>query len=361
MNKTTKIRSRNFIQFLIHFIAWGLVFVLPFIIFDKDPDFDIMDKMSHHAVWVLSLLVVFYSNYFLLIEKILFHRKIGKFVLYNVTLVLSVALVIHFWQESIIIPHLPLPHEGKFPPQQILPFGISFVVRDILTLLVIVGLSVAVKMTAKWYKTEVERQEEEKKHTEAELTNLRQQLNPHFLFNTLNNIYALIAISPEKAQNSMLELSKLLRYVLYENNDNFVSVEHELSFIHNYVELMRIRLNADVDLKVEINIDQTDKMIAPLLFIALIENAFKHGVSPSSPSFIHIDIHELNSKQLTCMIRNSYFPKTETDKSGSGIGLENLRRRLEILYPHKHIIRTEKDGDTFISELIIPLNNQEQS
>ncbi len=360
MDKTAKTGSRNFIQFLIHFIAWGLIFLLPFIIFDKDPDFDIMDKMSHHAVWVSSLLIVFYSNYFLLIEKILFNRKIGKFILYNIVLIVSVAIAIHFWQQASMMHH-PMPNGGKFPPKTVLPFGISFVVRDILTLLVIVGLSVAVKMTGKWYKTEVERQEEEKKHTEAELTNLRQQLNPHFLFNTLNNIYALIAISPEKAQNSMLELSKLLRYVLYENNDNFVSVEHELNFIHNYVELMRIRLNNDVDLKVKININQTDKMIAPLLFIALIENAFKHGISPSSPSFIHIDIHELNSKQLTCMIRNSYFPKTETDKSGSGIGLENLRRRLEILYPHKHIIRTEKDGDTFISELIIPLNNQEQS
>lgn len=358
MNKTTKTGSRNFIQFLIHFIAWGLVFVLPFIIFDKDPDINIMDKMSHHAIWVLSLLIVFYSNYFLLIEKILFNRKIGKFILYNVLLILVVTLAIHLWQEATM---LPMPNPGKFPPQPVLPFGISFMVRDIFTLLVIIGLSVAVKMTGKWYKTEVERQEEEKKHTEAELTNLRQQLNPHFLFNTLNNIYALIAISPEKAQSSMLELSKLLRYVLYENNDNFVSVEHELNFIHNYVELMRIRLNDDVDLKVEININQTDKMVAPLLFIALIENAFKHGVTPSSPSFIHIDIHELNTQQLICTIRNSYFPKAETDQSGSGIGLENLRRRLEILYPHKHIIRTERDGETFISELIIPLNNQEQS
>ncbi len=358
MNKTAKTGNRNFIQFLIHFIAWGLVFVLPFIIFDKDPDFNIMDKMSHHAVWVLSLLIVFYTNYFVLIAKILFNRKIGKFIVYNVILVLSVALVIHFWQEATM--HHPMPHHNKFPPQG-LPFGISFLLRDISTLLVIIGLSVSVKMTGKWYKTEVERQEEEKKHTEAELINLRQQLNPHFLFNTLNNIYALIAISPEKAQNSMLELSKLLRYVLYENNENFVSVDHELNFIHNYVELMRIRLNADVDLRIEINIEQTGKMVAPLLFIALIENAFKHGISPSSPSFIHIDIHELNSKQLTCTIRNSYFPKADTDQSGSGIGLENLRRRLEILYPHKHIIRTEKEGDTFISELIIPLNNQEES
>jgi len=104
------------------------------------------------------------------------------------------------------------------------------------------------------------------------------------------------------------------------------------------------------------DITEKEKTVAPLLFITLIENAFKHGISPTQPSFIDINIHQNNDKQLNCTIRNSYFPKNESDQSGSGIGLDNLRRRLEILYPHKHILRTEKDGDTFIAELIIPLN-----
>lgn len=350
MNQT---RNNNTLQSLIHITAWGLVFGLPFLIFGKDEDFDMVDKLIHHGVVVFSMLVVFYMNYFLLIEKTLFERKIGKFLLYNLAMILVVGLVLHFWQEASMPP--PLHLKEKFHHNE-LPFGISFLLRDISTLLVIAGLSVAVKMTAKWYKTEAERQEEQKERTKAELTNLRQQINPHFLFNTLNNIYAQIAISPEIAQNSMLELSKLLRYVLYENSGNFVPLKRELDFIHNYVELMRIRLSSDVDLKTEINVAVKNQLVAPLLFIALIENAFKHGISPSSPSFIHIDIHE-NDKQLICIIRNSYFPKNETDQSGSGIGLENLHRRLEILYPHKHIIRTEKEGETFVSELIIPLTN----
>jgi len=155
----------------------------------------------------------------------------------------------------------------------------------------------------------------------------------------------------------MLQLSKLLRYVLYEKNENFVALDRELNFIHNYVELMRIRLNPDVDMKISIDITEKEKMVAPLLFITLIENAFKHGISPTQPSFIDVNIHQNNDKQLNCTIKNSYFPKDESDQSGSGIGLENLRRRLEILYPHKHILRTEKEGDTFIAELIIPLKN----
>ena len=349
----TQPRNKNTMQFLIHFTAWGLVFGLPFLIFWKYNDYDIVDKLIRSFVVVLSLLTVFYLNYFVLIERFLFRRKTGKFLFYNVLLILLVGLSVHFWQEA----HMQgMPGNSKFPAE-LLPRTILFLIRDLLSLILTAGLSIAVKMTGKWYKTEAERQEEEKKRSEAELINLRQQLNPHFLFNTFNNIYALIAISPEKAQESMLELSKLLRYVLYENNGNFVPLEHELNFIHNYVELMRIRLNSDVDMKIHIDVTERDKTVAPLLFITLIENAFKHGISPSKSSFIDVDIHQNNDKQLNCTIKNSYFPKDESDQSGSGIGLENLRRRLEILYPHKHILRTEKEGDTFVAELIIPLKN----
>jgi len=349
----TQTRNKNILQFFIHFTAWGMVFGLPFLIFGKLNDTDIVDRMIHNTVILLSLLTVFYLNYFVLIERSLFRRKTAKFLLYNFLLIVSVGLLVHFWQEA----HMPLPmnHDTKFSPE-LLPRTFSFFIRDIFSLTLTTGLSIAVKMTGQWYKTEVERQEEEKKRTEAELLNLRQQLNPHFLFNTLNNIYALITLSPEKAQEAMLELSKLLRYMLYENNGNFVPIERELNFIHNYIELMRIRLNPEVDLYININVTETSKAVAPLLFIALIENGFKHGISPSQHSFISVDIHQNNDKQLNCTIKNSYFPKDESDQSGSGIGLENLRRRLEILYPHKHILHTEKEGDTFVARLIIPLN-----
>ena len=349
----TQTRNKNVLQFLIHFIAWGLVFFLPFLIFWKDSDFNIWDKMFHNAVVVLSMLLVFYLNYFQLIEKILFQRKTGKFLLYNFLLVVIVGAAVHFWQVA-TMPAMP---NSKAMQQKIPNLETFFLIRDILTMVIVAILSVAIKMTGKWYITEAQRQEEKKERTEAELKNLRQQLNPHFLFNTLNNIYALIALSPVKAQESMLELSKLLRYVLYENNGNFVLLERELNFIHNYVELMRIRLTNNVEMKINIDVVEKDKAVAPLLFITLIENAFKHGISSSQPSFVDIDIHQNNDKQLNCTIRNSYFPKDDSDQSGSGIGLDNLRRRLEILYPHKHILRTEKENDTFVAELIIPLEN----
>ena len=121
---------------------------------------------------------------------------------------------------------------------------------------------------------------------EAELQNLKSQLNPHFLFNTLNNIYSLIAFSPEKAQEAVHDLSRLLRYVLYESSQPFVSLEKDFDFLRNYVELMRIRLPKHVELKTNIVASSPGTLIAPLLFISLVENAFKHGVSNNKPSFI---------------------------------------------------------------------------
>jgi len=347
----TQQRNNKIIQILIHLAAWGFIIILPFLIFWKYNDTDILQKMLHHIVIIASLMIVFYVNYFILIEHYLFRQKTWKFIGSNFILILCVGAAVYFWKET---SPLVLNPRYKTPPT-LIPRQTLSMIGDVFSMLLTLGLSMATKMTGKWYKTEAERQEEKKERTEAELKNLRQQLNPHFLFNTLNNIYALIAVSPDKAQESMLELSKLLRYVLYENDGNFVPVERELNFIRNYVELMRIRLNPDVDMHININVSEITKTVAPLLFITLIENAFKHGISPSLPSYISIDIHQNDDKQLNCSIKNSYFPKDESDQSGSGIGLENLRRRLEILYPHKHILRIEKEGELFVAELIIPL------
>ena len=222
-------------------------------------------------------------------------------------------------------------------------------------LAILSGISILAKTIMKWNDTEAQRQEEERRRKEAELLNLRQQLNPHFLFNTLNNIYALIAVNPDKAQDTVLELSKLMRYVLYENNSELVPLHRELDFIRNYVELMHIRLTDNVEVKMDVQVPPTcEKQIAPMLYITLIENAFKHGVSHTQPSFVHVDVRLVDDR-IVCTVANSYFPKDGTDKSGSGIGLENLRRRLDILYPHKHILRNEVRGNTYVSELVVPL------
>ena len=209
----------------------------------------------------------------------------------------------------------------------------------------------------RWRKEYDLRQKAEQEAIRLNLQQLKNQLNPHFLFNTLNNIYSLIAISPERAQSAVLELSKLLRYVLYENTQPYVPMEKELEFNHNYIELMRLRLarHVQVDVNIPTGLCRGYK-IAPLLFITLIENAFKHGTSASTRSFVKINMSEPSPGVIECDIENSSFPKNETDKSGSGIGLKNLSRQLELLYPGKYNLHAESDSHIYRSMLTIDLN-----
>ena len=224
-----------------------------------------------------------------------------------------------------------------------------------LSLVFTIGLSAAIRMSARWTQAEAARKEAERSRSEAELKNLRNQLNPHFLLNTLNNIYALVALNPQQAQYALHSLSQLLRYVLYDNNQQMMPLSKELAFIRSYVELMSLRLSKQVQLEVNLPEDDRGYQVAPLLFIALIENAFKHGVSATEPSFIHISFALTGGDTLICTVENSCFPKNELDRSGSGIGLENLRRRLSLLYPGQHILRMEKIGEQYVAQLILTL------
>lgn len=197
--------------------------------------------------------------------------------------------------------------------------------------------------------------EAEKALAEAELQNLRSQLNPHFLLNTLNNIYALIAFDTDKAHESVQELSKLLRHVLYENKDQFTTLSKEIEFIRSYIELMRIRLSSNVTVETTYDLDLNSKTpIAPLIFISLVENAFKHGISPTEPSFIKILFSE-EQGVVRCLIQNSNHRKVGYDKSGSGIGLEQVKKRLDLSYPGKYSWNygLSNDGKEYSSSLEI--------
>lgn len=351
-------KNNRFLQTSIHLLAWTLVFASPFLIFWKNNEPDLWNKFLFHSYAILSLMFVFYINYFILIKKYLFKKKTWKFLLINICMILIVSITGYFWKEA----NLPIGLKNNHVNPGGFPFSVVFLFRDFISLVFTACLSVAIKITGKLYLLENQHKEEENKRTEAELMNLRQQLNPHFLFNTLNNIYSLIAISPEKAQEAVHELSKLLRYVLYENNNQFVPLQNEIDFIKYYVELMRIRLSPSIDVKININnLTSTEELIAPMLFITLVENAFKHGISPVEPSFIHIDFRQDDAgEKIYCSIQNSYFPKDKTDQSGSGIGLDNLHRRLELLYHNDYELYTGKIENTFYSKIVIPLHKADK-
>lgn len=338
---------------LIHIVAWGILIGLPFFFTGRETQEVTVESYVRSVIVPLSFIVVFYVNYFFLVKHYLFSKHGWKFFFSNVLLIVVTMTVVH------LLMHLLPPPEFHRPrPEKELQAVIGFFFVNAMLYGLVAGLSVAIKMTSGWYAVESARRELEKSRAEAELQNLKSQLNPHFLFNTLNNIYSLIAFSPERAQEAVHDLSRLLRYVLYDSSQPFVLLEKELDFIRNYVELMRIRLPENVELKTEISSVRPDAEIAPLLFISLIENAFKHGVSNSKPSYIHLDIHQ-NGDLVVCYLRNSYFPKdAEQDKSGSGIGIRNLKKRLALLYPNRHIFSCGVDGDSYYSMLELQLGSE---
>lgn len=331
--------------FLIHLLGWGMVFALPFFFSTKNGESVTWAHYVGYASAILSFVVVFYVNYFYLIDRVLVRKNLTYFILLNVGMILLIS-VLQDWWHTYYYTHC-LSHVAENRPPR--PPRMVMLLRDFAMLGLTAALSVAVRLTGNWYRIESERKELEKGKMEAELKNLKSQLNPHFLFNTLNNIYSLIAYSPEQAQYAVLDLSKLLRYVLYDNNQTYVSLRKEAEFVRNYIALMKIRLPEHVVVTDEIETD-SDVMIAPLLFIVLIENAFKHGVSLTAPSFIHI-VLSAGKDEVVCRIENSFFPKTEQDKSGSGIGLENLSKRLALLYPGKYSLTLEKVDEQCVAEL----------
>lgn len=335
----------------IHIICWGIVIFFP--IFFIEHTGNVVDDIGHYirntGVQV-SFLMTFYLNYLLLIPRYFFKDKKELYFVYNIGVVILAFALMTVWRElfTLVFPESMEywhPHPPKWP----------MFFQYILSVILFIGLSLAIRMSERWGEAETARREAEKSRTESELKNLRNQLNPHFLLNTLNNIYALIAFDTEKAQKVVEELSKLLRHVLYDNQQNFVPLYKEAEFIRNYIELMRIRVagNVTVDTHIDIAPDNATE-IAPLIFISLIENAFKHGISPSEPSYIRINLSEKEG-DIICEIRNSNFPKTRNDKSGSGIGLEQVGKRLELMYPGRYewARQVSPDGKEYSSKIII--------
>lgn len=353
----------------IHIIVWMLIFFFPILLSGDKSLSDInWPEYIKHIKMPLMFLIVFYANYCFLVPHFLLKKQNRKYMLYNILLVAAISFLIHSGEvpsnkkhPSSFKENMEKIYTEQRPPSVRKrhfnrPPRWTFIMRDTILLFCTIGLGAAIRMSGEWSKAETALQEAEKNRTEAELNNLRNQLNPHFLLNTLNNIYALIAFDTDKAQQAVQDLSKLLRHVLYENQQTYVPLSREIDFINNYIELMRIRLAKEVKVYIHIDVPPNSTVqIAPLIFISLIENAFKHGISPIEPSFISISIAQIEQKEVRCEILNSNHPKSNTDKSGSGIGLEQVRKRLELLYPGKYEWRKEvsENGEVYSSILTI--------
>lgn len=222
----------------------------------------------------------------------------------------------------------------------------------ILSVLVI-GFDTGLKTASKWIRSEQQRIILEKDNIETRLAFLKHQISPHFFMNTLNNIHSLIDIDKVEAKKAVIKLSNLMRHLLYDSDDDFSPLKSEVDFIRSYVDLMRIRYSKDVKITLALPEEIPDKSIPPLIFISLLENAFKHGISYVNPSFINIEL-SIYQSLLHFRIQNSN--SRESSKTNpSGIGITNTRKRLDLLYGDNYILEITDKGDTFVTDLTIPV------
>jgi len=344
-----KIGRRDIYLFVAQVAVWAVILLaLPLATLLSTQDTN-ATRTSFFVVWGLfwGPLVVYFANFYLLGPYLFFKRRYWLFALVNLVLILglnSQFFLVYYNRNN--IPNMPAMDANMW----IGFFGgfMMFLVLNCVTAAIAIGIRHAIRTR----QIRQQLKDEKAKNTEAELAWLKNQINPHFLFNTLNNISSLTQIDPDAAQDAIAQLSDLLRYAMYETNRKTVPIKGEVEFMRNYISLMKLRCNE----KTEVNAQFFDQgqssvtkgeaaepsaqlkvqmEVAPLLFISLIENAFKHGVSSSRPSKIDIRL-EQESDSLVFTCTNTNYPKDDADRSGSGIGIENTKRRLDLIYHDRY-------------------------
>ena len=376
--KTTKMNYRK--EHIIYTLMWIALYLSPlmsiYMRMSGNPHIDfswdeIINAWKFNTVWI----VMFAIHNFLLAPLLIIKRRTWLYTALAVAL-----LVATMFTLSVIRPsdsrmlHAPQRYEcceqdcmdaemkaskQQPPPMRgggpLVMFGPGEMVLFFGGLL-LMGMNLGVKLYFRSQEDADILSQIEKHALERQLQYLKYQVNPHFLMNTLNNIHALVDIDPERAKTSIVELSKLMRYVLYEGNNKLTSLSREVQFLNNYVRLMSMRYSDNVRISLDVPEILPDSMLPPLLLVIFVENAFKHGISYRNKSFVEISLKP-QADRLLFSCRNSRQQKPQDENMKGGVGLSNVRRRLDLLFPGNYTLDIKEQEDTYTVCLDIPLTN----
>jgi len=356
----------------IHVIVWVIFIIFPMFFLD---DFRSDLLSAGRLTTLVIVLLFFYLNYFLLIPELLFKRK---FVVYFLIVLASLTIVFafFFYAGNLFFNFNEIKNIPKFATERSVETKRSGDTQDVngefeifiserkdrinrrrssvatSSLLVALLLSSFIRISQEWYKTEEKRKESLNEKLKSELSFLKSQINPHFLFNTLNGIYSLSLKKSDKTPGAILKLSELMRHMLIESGSESIPIEKEIEFLENYIELQKLRLPSEAHIVLNV-IGKSDNLkIQPLLLISFVENAFKHG-NIFSNTYINIELL-FKENELTFKANNKISTSSEKDEN-SGIGLENVKKRLELLYPDQYILKYWELNGIYTTILIIKL------
>ena len=363
------------IELSIVLFIWIFVFLSPIIISDN------RSELTWHKVWpfwqrFLPYLLLSLLNHFVLFPLVFVNRKKYWYLITSIITIFIFSLGIEKLSEPeqrVNVTEMNQPAQMHEPPSNVTMPGLRpggriedsksendasdalppFLNYAFLALLIL-GFDTGLRSIFKWTTTEREKEILEKEKVKSELAFLRNQVNPHFLMNTLNNIHALVDIDSEEAKDTVIRLSKLMRYLLYDTERELIPIKEELSFIKSYVELMKMRISKRVSVSLAIHTTDEERQIPPLLFTSLIENAFKYGISHRMDTFVNIDF-ETTEKELIFNLSNTIAQKPKSNSIYSGIGLENTRKRLDILYGNRYSFELNSENNIFSVLLKLPL------
>ena len=333
-------------RYFSHIIFWVLLFTV-FVALERD-NTSILYTLIEELLNVSFFIVIVYFNLLYLIPKFLTQKN---FFVYVTLLIISCLLLspiktvafYFFYSNEPSIQSFILDNQNMY----------------FLSTVFVAVCSTVYKVMHDWILHQREMQELENKTLESELNFLKSQINPHFLFNTLNNLYALTLKKSDKAPEIVLRLSEMMRYMLYECNESQVLLSKEVNYLKNYLELEKLRQGKNVRIGFDIHGDLENQTIAPLMFIPFVENSFKHGLSKQiSDGFVNIGI-DINDKKLGLSVENSKAPTVPSSLNGKksgGIGLLNIKKRLELLYPNQYLLNIEDRPNSYKISLSLELN-----
>jgi len=348
---------------LLHIAAWAILLGFPFY---NSYRWNIpVEFVRGFYIIIIVNGIIFYGNYLALIPRFFMKNQHLKYYLTTILLSATLFVISAFTQNVLFKNDRARPpersnrdtferHEEHGRPSERrrsffrLPFGPMSAYNFTFNAIVFTVFALGLKVLERHSEIEKRQKELEKEKLNSELAFLKNQISPHFFFNTLNNIYSLIGINIQDSQNAVLKLSKMMRYLLYESEQGKTKLSSEIEFMNNYIDLMRLRITDKVKLKVIFPEKFENITIPPLLFISIIENAFKHGISYREKSFIDIDM-AITDELITFNCNNSIVTKSEVETSdiNAGIGLENLRKRLALIFPERHEITIDKTSSKF--------------
>jgi two-component system, LytTR family, sensor histidine kinase AlgZ len=336
---------------LVHLLFWVVYasFFIYMISFprrgEEEPDWDRVFRDG--TFQVISMALISYINYFIFIPRFLKHQNFGRYVLeFIVIFTLFMFLTIHGKRYVI----------DGYTYQEKWVYSERYMAQHIWSSLVIILFVGMLKFAEDWFELEAKKKEIENEKLISELRFLKAQINPHFLFNTLNNLYYLAFTNSPNTPEVIAKLSQMMRYMMYDTNNARVPLSKEIEYMENYISLEKLRLSAEIPIKFDVQGNTDTVSIAPLIFITFLENAFKHGVSNSAEeAWVNVSI-QLHGKACVYTVENSKMSemgKTVTEKSG--IGLQNVKRRLDLSYPDNYELNVEETENRYAVELKLNL------